>query len=251
MNEADSRALHIHCSGTSSAQLLPADTPWTTGTRIHYAPLTKHLHQLEELHALLDPHERDRAARFVRQADHDRYVIGHGLLRSTLAQHTGIPAASIVFARGVYGKPVIPSADLHFNMSDTKDAVSLALHRTLPLGVDIETMQRSTDHERVGAHYFTAGEMEAIAAAPDAKRRFLEFWTRKEAILKACGVGIMDDLHTLRVDQAHNKLRIQHPAFRAMAAAAYHVHTWTVGNDHLVSLALPEPIGTVEITGFV
>ena len=83
-------------------------------------------------------------------------------------------------------------------------------------------------------------------AGDGAKRRFLEFWTRKESVLKASGTGIMDDLHSLRVDQPRNDLTIRHPEFVAMAAPAYHVHTWHVGACHLVSAASPEEIREVS-----
>ena len=50
----------------------------------------------------------------------------------------------------------------------------------------------------------------------------------------------MDDLHSLRVDQDINELTIRHPEFVVMAAPVYHVHTWQVGADHIVSMASPQ-----------
>ena len=58
-------------------------------------------------------------------------------------------------------------------------------------------------------------------------------------MLKASGVGIMDDLRALRVDAPHNAMTIEHEAFTTMAAPEYHLHTLHVGTDHLVSLASP------------
>ncbi|MBK6774278.1 MAG: 4-phosphopantetheinyl transferase family protein, partial [Flavobacteriales bacterium] len=58
-------------------------------------------------------------------------------------------------------------------------------------------MSRRVDHLSVAEHYFTPEEIAVIASSADGKRQFLDFWTRKEAVLKASGVGIMDDLKIL------------------------------------------------------
>lgn len=192
--------------------------------------------------ALLDVEEHLRADRFRHASDRARYIIAHGLLRAVLGQYLGRPPQDIVLVRGEFGKPFIPGHPVHFNLSDTKDAVLVALARH-PIGADIETMNRDTDHKRVADHYFTTPEVESINVAPDGKRRFLELWTRKEAVLKACGVGLMDDLHSLNVGEAFNEMTISHPDFVRMAAEEYHVRTGYVGTDHLVSIASALPIG--------
>jgi len=128
-------------------------------------------------------------------------------------------------------------------------AVVLAVALDMELGVDVETVDRRVDHRSVSMHYFTPEEQDHIARSDDAKRTFLELWTRKEAVLKASGVGIMDDLRSLRVDQAVNKLSIGHPEFVALADAEYHVRTWRIGQAHLISLATPAPMEHVLIFG--
>jgi 4'-phosphopantetheinyl transferase len=125
---------------------------------------------------------------------------------------------------------------VHFNLSDTKDAVLVAVAHQ-PIGADVETLDRRTDHDRVADHYFTPGEVADIRKATDGKHRFLELWTRKESVLKASGVGIMDDLQHLEVHLPVNRMTISHPEFVRMAAAEYHVRTFTGGSKHVVSLA--------------
>lgn len=196
--------------------------------------------RMERYHALLDEEERARADRFRFAKDRDRYILGHGLLRETLGRYLGRPAQDLELLRGEFGKPFLEAHPVHFNLSDTKDAVLVALaHR--PIGADIETMHRQTDHERVAAHYFTPSEVSGILNAADGKQRFLELWTRKEAVLKACGVGLMDDLHSLEVGSALNRMQISHPDFVRLAAAEYHVRTVLVGQDHIVSTATGMP----------
>lgn len=196
--------------------------------------------------ALLNAEERARAERFRYEADRERYIIGHGLTRILLGRYLDRPPGSIDLLRGEFGKPYIQDCPIHFNMSDTKDAVLVAVAQQ-PIGADIETLDRRTDHERVAEHFFTAREVKSIAEAADGKLRFLELWTRKEAVLKASGVGIMDDLHSLEVGDVHNTMSIAHPDLVRLAAPEYYVQTFHMGAEHMVSVASATPITEMKL----
>ena len=258
------RTLVLHCTTIATPQRTAiVGASAADHVLVHFATVADLLPRILDLSALLDKHEQDRAERFVHAIDRERYVLGHGYLREVLGSATGHAPEAITFQRGRFGKPTIDGSALHFNFSDTKDAVlvGIAHHE---LGVDIETMARRVDHERVAQHYFTPEEIAAIqeagaragagagalsvraqsrtgAAALGAKRMFLDFWTRKEAVLKASGVGIMDDLRALRVDARRNEVRIAHDDFVRMAAPEYHVRSFAIGEEHLVSLATAMP----------
>jgi 4'-phosphopantetheinyl transferase len=239
---AASRRLVTWCQGPDTALILPPDTAPLLDAgviTVWYAPLNKLHPRLEELASGLDVKERERAVRFRFDRDRERYIIGHGVLRELIGRYMDLPPDRVHMERGEFGKPFLPGTPLHFNLSDTKDAVLVAFHPHLEIGADIETMHRDTDHERVSAHYFTPEEVTDIASASDGKRRFLELWTRKEAVLKASGVGIMDDLKALRVDGKRNEMTITHADFARLAAPSYHVSTFHVGADHVISTAAP------------
>lgn len=237
-----SRQLVIHCDGPSDWDATHASGAQDARFVLLFETLDTLLPRLDELEALLDPVERARADRFRQPHDRERFVLGHGFLREALSARLGTPASALRFARGPYGKPRIDGAPLRFNFSDTKDAVLLGITREEEVGVDLETMSRAVDHEAVSGHYFTAEEDADIRSAADGKRRFLELWTRKEAVLKASGVGIMDDLRALRVDAPVNSTTISHEAFVAHAAAAYHVRTVRIGEGHIASVAMETPV---------
>lgn len=243
-----SRQLIVHCEGPEPMQFrtlfdgaAPAD---------HIALWVATLDELRPYSAeytdSLDTAERDRMKRFRFDGDRERYVLGHGLLRQLLGTLVGRRAADLQFERGRYGKPFLIDTPITFNMSDTKDAVAIAVGTDRDLGVDIETMSRKVDHDAVGQHYFTPEEMASIGSSPDQKRRFLDYWTRKEAVLKASGVGIMDDLRVLRVDAPLNRMTITHAAFIAMAAPEYHLRTWHLGESHIISLASSREVGAIR-----
>lgn len=243
------KPLTIHCQGPCTATIDRAtDTPLRSGmVRAYVASLDALADRAARYQGLLDTAEFDRLERFRFEADRQRFLLGHGLLREILGSALRIDPATIPFQRGRYGKPYLEHSPVHFNLSDTKDAVAVAVTLDMELGLDLETMTRRVDHQAVSQHYFTPEEQDDIAKAVDDKRRFLELWTRKEAVLKASGVGIMDDLRALRVDQETNDLLIQHPEFMTMSGPAYHVRTWHVGETLLLSLATPTPVGRVEI----
>ncbi len=232
------RTLTVHCEAAVHARLEPVSPgmPGTGEAWLHFGTLRSLAQRSAHFLSLLDQEELARAERFRFAKDRERFIVGHGLLRELLGRYLHRSPKDLVLLRGEFGKPYLAGDPLHFNLSDTKDAVLVAL-ADQPIGADIETMNRNTDHERVAEHYFTKPEVESIMHAQDGKRRFLELWTRKEAVLKACGVGLMDDLHSLNVGDAYNEMTISHPDFVRMAGAEYHVRTACVGRDHLVSIA--------------
>lgn len=249
------RLLTIHCR-----EPLPLAASGDTGmyevargqVQLWYATLDALRPRVDAYLPLLDAEEQERAARFRFAHDRERFVIAHGVLRSLLGRYLDMPPALLTIARGVYGKPIIHDTDLRFNLSDTKDALLIAFTKGQEIGADIETMARHVDHVAVSEHYFTPDEIRSIHLAETTgtgKTRFLELWTRKEAILKASGVGIMDDLRVLSVGDAYNSMKITHEAFVRDAAPAYHVATWHLGDQHIISVAGTAPIHAVALRG--
>ncbi len=231
------RTLRVYCTTLDmDLSTRPSYSLHKGETHLWYATLASLAHRTTNYRTLLDGEEQARSARFLHEHARGRFVLGHGLLRSLLGQYLGAPPAALVLHRGEFGKPFLEGHPVHFNLSDTKDAVLVAIAGR-PIGADIETMNRHTDHLRVADHYFTGAEVESIRKAGNGKRRFLELWTRKEAVLKACGVGLMDDLHSLEVGNPTNTMAISHPDFVRLAAPAYHVGTFPAGTEHLVSVA--------------
>ncbi len=241
----EGRVLTVHCSTPENAvwgPTAPTEPPAEGSVHLWFAQLAQLQHHLSHYHELLDPVEMERAERFRFRQDRERFILGHGVLRELLGRYLNRDGSLIRFARGPFGKPYLERKKLQFNFSDTKDALLIGFTTGQEIGVDIETMARDVDHTAVSEHYFTTHEIADIRKAADGKRRFLELWTRKEAVLKASGVGIMEDLRVLRVDDAHNVMTIEHESFVKMAATEYHVRTWHVGGDHIVSLALPQHV---------
>ncbi|MCB0771122.1 MAG: 4'-phosphopantetheinyl transferase superfamily protein, partial [Flavobacteriales bacterium] len=247
----EGRPLTLRCSAPSAVQVDTVKEVQAPGTGIDvwFSRLDALRPRIEEFTAILDRDEIARSSRFRFDVDRERFLLGHGLLRWILGMYTDRRPDELIFHRGRFGKPFLQDTRIQFNMSDTKDAVAVGVTADIALGVDIETLSRSVDHEAVSEHYFTPEEVAAMKQAEDPKLRFLEFWTRKEAVLKASAVGIMDDLRVLRVDAPENVTTIRHEAFMEMAAPAYDVGTWHIGTEHIVSMAVPEAERPVRFLG--
>jgi 4'-phosphopantetheinyl transferase len=144
-----------------------------------------------EAQALLSPAEADRAARLRDFRDRQTYVFAHAALRLLLAPALGAqPKAE--FATGAHGKPRLPGGEaVHFNLSYRRGMVALAIGDA-PLGVDIEVVRPGIDMLGIGQRFFTGEEQAFLQAPPsgDVAARFFGLWTRKEALVKAAGLGV-------------------------------------------------------------
>jgi 4'-phosphopantetheinyl transferase len=148
----------------------------------------------DEALSILGPVEAKRATCLRVQARRQAYVYAHASLRLLLARLVGgTTAESIAFSVGPNGKPRMArdEGDIHFSISYRDGYAALALG-SAPLGIDIELRQVGIDMGAIADRHFTARERDYLAAATQSDRGsvFFSLWTRKEALVKAAGVGI-------------------------------------------------------------
>ena len=153
----------------------------------------------------LSADESARAARFVFERDSRRYVAAHIALREILATVTGSTANDLAFDVGGFGKPSLaaPSA-LCFNLSHSAGAGLVAIDDSdsaTEIGVDVEVLRPLSYSAALAAEYFTVAEQQGLAATapPDRDLAFLTCWTRKEACVKALGLGLSIDTRSFEV----------------------------------------------------
>jgi 4'-phosphopantetheinyl transferase len=156
------------------------------------------LEALPEWSVLADE-ERVRALRFVRPRDRRRFAVCRGSLRMILGRLLSRPAERLRFQSGPGGKPELaPDVDrqrrssLRFNVTHSHELALIAVSLERELGVDLERIRTISESARIVESYFTAAELTQFTALEPSQRdeAFLRGWTRKEAILKAKGVGL-------------------------------------------------------------
>ncbi|GAA2466202.1 4'-phosphopantetheinyl transferase family protein [Streptomyces mauvecolor] len=155
--------------------------------------------------ALLSKDERDRAARFVHVRTAVGYVAARAASRRILSELLDVAPAEIGLGRRpcpgcgdpLHGPPAVlhPDSPLWISISHTDGCGMLAVAR-VPVGVDVEVV-REFPIEELAPSTLTESERRVVLGAPGGDARtqaFLRCWTRKEAVLKAVGVGITTDL---------------------------------------------------------
>ena len=159
---------------------------------------------LAELPATLAMDERERAARFRFPEHRDRFIAGRGLLRELLGVYLNRPAAALRFEQGAHGKPALAGMDaetgLHFNLSHSGGRALYAVaHREV--GVDLERLDRTVSYASLAERICTPREWAVFQALPTEQlpSAFFACWTRKEAIAKALGGGLVSGLRNLDV----------------------------------------------------
>ena len=166
-----------------------------------------------EKDAVFDANERDRAARFVFARDRNRFLRAHHALKILLGAYLGVLPASVRVVREPHGKPVLACRSFGFNVSHSDDYGLIAVSRVANIGVDLEVLRLPQDARRLAAAVFSAPELESLAGISDEAlhRAFFTCWTRKEAYLKALGVGLTLDPATVTVGVESGSLRVEAP----------------------------------------
>ena len=145
---------------------------------------------------LLPPWRRRQVLAYRHLVDRVQCAKAFVLLRQCLSAEYdmhGMP----VWEYGKYGKPMLcQSADakyrVHFNLSHCAKGVMCVVDDE-PVGCDIEVIPASVDADLLSACCCRA-EQERILLAASPEVEFTRLWTKKEALLKLHGVGLVDDL---------------------------------------------------------
>lgn len=177
----------------------PALPPLGSDLHISWIEVSRWRSRLPGLRRLLASDERARADRFRVPADADRYTIGRSVVRQLVGGVTGVAPGEIIFDYSRNGKPSVPG--VHFNVAHAGDAIVIALHQS-PIGIDVERLDRPIDVTGLARVCLTDRERAALGPRPVTPEAFFRLWTRKEAWLKAVGVGLSCPLRDVDVSDA-------------------------------------------------
>jgi 4'-phosphopantetheinyl transferase len=183
-----------------------AATPWSDSQNLEVTVFATSLDvesdRLADFHKVLSPDERERADRFRFRRDRDRFIAARGLLREKLGRILDRAPQELRFRYNGYGKPSLADEpSLSFNLAHSEAYAVYAFTTGCPIGVDVERIGGMHIEERVAELFFAPAEVAALRRVPPAdwQRAFLACWTRKEAFLKARGVGLSTPLQDFEV----------------------------------------------------
>ena len=149
-----------------------------------------------ELESVLSLDERERAGRFRFEKDRAHYIAGRGILRSILGRYLQTPPGELRFRYNSHGKPYLAeetsAQKVQFNVAHSHGLALFAFSNGPELGVDIEFIRPDFATEEIAQRFFAPEEVKMLVSIEPAERTmaFFHCWTRKEAFIKARGMGL-------------------------------------------------------------
>lgn len=153
--------------------------------------------QLSRLSLDLSVDELKRYQGFGSARDGQIYLRSRAMLRRLLSKYSDVEPSQWQFVLGEHGRPGIDASQhgqkLDFNLSHTSDICACVISDGRACGIDVENTGRQSDYLKVAKRMFAEAELEAISSPVDekaGKKAFFQYWTLREAYLKALGVGL-------------------------------------------------------------
>jgi 4'-phosphopantetheinyl transferase len=134
---------------------------------------------------------------YKQQGDINRLTAGKYLLKKMLMDLHFQPELLGHYAINEMGKPYIPG--FHpFNITHSGQVVACAvLLNEGSIGIDVEKIREIEVPNFT--KQFSAPEMMQILSSKNPKTTFFEYWTMKEAVMKADGRGMRIPLHSIKI----------------------------------------------------
>lgn len=121
------------------------------------------------------------------------FVVTRALVREILGRYTGRAPADVCLDYTSSGKPLLSETEsLHFSVSHSRDQALLAVAHSL-VGIDVEYVETNVRPETISEAYLACPERAYLQALPSSARMMALYrsWTKKEAVLKALGAGLL------------------------------------------------------------
>ncbi len=198
---------------------------------------------------LMDAPERVRLKAVRRALDRDRFVVACGILRLALAAYLETPPTEIGISRAClvcgepHGKPRLSQpalATVEISVSHARDQIAVAFALETPIGIDVEQVHTELPIEAMSHLVLTTQESLKLGRLPrnEQVRGFLIFWTRKEAMVKATGIGLEMPLTSFVVSGTDEPPRLISWPHDSEMINHVSLYDLDAGNDHVASLAV-------------
>jgi len=197
---------------------------------------------------VLDSEEQARAARFYFERDRRRFLTAHGAMRMILAEYVKRPARQLAFEYNRQGKPALAPgcnpAGMRFNLSHSGELALLAVTRAAEVGVDLEHIRPEVAVAEIAQRFFSPQEVARFLSVPESERQltFFNCWTRKEAFIKANGLGLSLPLDQFSVSCAPDEPpQLLHFSPAPQEVWQWSLHALSPGEGYVGALAVKHP----------
>ncbi len=230
----------------SSWEIPPQDLHIASGQiQVWRAQLHLMIPQLDTFIPHLSQEERDRGNRLVKTEHRCRFLISHAILRLILSRYLGQPPNDIQLQKGPHGKPYLEDQPLQFNMTHSNDIALYAITACADIGIDVEYVKRKHRMDALVKRFFSKREYQEYQSFPEGERHlaFYRAWTRKEAYLKATGLGLSYPLDHFDVSLAPEGTQcLLHVEDSAEMPQHWTLFSFEPCVDYLSSIAIKAPV---------
>ena len=152
-----------------------------------------------------------------------------------------IRAQEIILEQNEHGKLYLKNSWLQFNLSHSHELALFAFAYDQAVGIDVEFIRKEFIIDDIVKRFFSKREITALFALPknEQQQAFFNCWARKEAFIKALGVGIFYPLDQFDV-----------AVTRSDGSKELHIHDMKeqANNWHLYALNLAENYAAALVT---
>jgi len=185
----------------------PPDGLTLTHDDVHVWRVALEAHEgvARQLEDSLAADEQLRADRFEFARDRRRFVVRRGALRVVLGWYLGTSPEQLQFECSRYGKPSLAAQagvpPIRFNLAHSAELAVIAVTHGREVGVDVERLDTRFDSLEIAERFFSPREAAGLRGRSRSAqtRAFFHCWTRKEAYLKARGLGVTWPLDRVEV----------------------------------------------------
>ena len=181
---------------------------------IYLINFSENRNSVENYIQFISEDEKEKVNRFKFSVNRQNSIITYYYRRKILSRYLDIHPSEIKFTQNVYGKPLISEphwSGIQFNYSHSGEFLIFAISKNIEVGVDIELVKDLPDMIDLAKNYFSEKELQHFHSLENKIDRinfFYKIWTRKEALLKAAGIGITDDLKSINLLTENNLNRL-------------------------------------------
>lgn len=201
---------------------------------------------VERFDQLLSDDEHVRANRFHFETDRQHFIVARGCLRMLISRYQQIPPAEIQFSYGAHGKPQLvtstaPVGPFNFNLAHSGGLALYAFTRVGEVGVDVELIRPEFTGDDIAQRFFSSAECACLneLSAELRPKAFFNCWTRKEAFIKAIGIGLSLPLNEFDVTLSPaGPAQLLRTRWDETEAARWSLKAIDVGSDYAAAVAV-------------
>ncbi|NJL45377.1 MAG: 4'-phosphopantetheinyl transferase superfamily protein [Leptolyngbyaceae cyanobacterium SM2_3_12] len=214
---------------------------------------------LGDLAQFLSAQEQEKLDALSLAAVRRNFLLSRGCLRLLLGRYSQRAPQALEFTYGPQGKPALQGdshqqdEEIHFNLTHSSQRLVLAISDRHVLGVDVEQVRPVRRLPKLCQRYLTPRESQTVLELPppQAHHRFLQYWTGKEAYVKALGRGLTFPMGQIELALGEQALALVPTTVPLIVQQSVHIpwrlYQWQLEPDYLAALAvgikqgIPEP----------